>query len=303
VPARTDRRLVTAELDQLPAAAVPLALADLHRGLGVGGHMRVLLPAGPLDARAVVTGAGFDVVTVSDGGRWVDAVRAPSLPDYVGPRMRILMVGLNPSVYAADAGVGFARPGNRFWPAMAAAGLATRDRDPRHLVDVDGIGMTDLVKRATPGVRDLDAEEFRTGLERVERLIEWLEPGVVCVLGVTGWRHAIDRRASLGWQPRSIGGRPVYVMPNPSGANAHARLGDLVAHLRVLHAGPEMGARPATGDQRPPGTADATPPDLDAPAGVGQALDVATGEEDLTSVGRAVHVQHHAGSTIRGMVV
>jgi TDG/mug DNA glycosylase family protein len=295
--------VVTAELDRLPAADVPLALAGLHRELGVGAHVRLRLPESPLDVTSMVIGGGFDVVTVSDDGWSADAIRARTLPDYVGPGMRILMVGLNPSVYAADAGVGFARPGNRFWPAMARAGLTTVDRDPRHLLDVEAIGMTDLVKRASQGAGELGAEELRTGFERVVRLVEWLEPGVVCVLGVTGWRHAVDRRASLGWQCRRIGDRPVYVMPNPSGANAHARVEDLVAHLRALDSIAEIRTGPTTGDQRAPRTAHAPPLDLDAPGGVGQALDVATGEEDLTSMGRAVHVQHHAVPTIRETVM
>ena len=83
-----------------------------------------------------IVGAGFDVdECVARRGR-VDprrsSTRARTLPDFVGPGMRLLVCGLNPSVYAADAGVGFARPGNRFWPAALAAGLVTRDRDPRH---------------------------------------------------------------------------------------------------------------------------------------------------------------------------
>ena len=86
------------------------------------------------------------------GEEWidVDATRARTLPDTVGPGMRLLLVGLNPSEYAADAGAGFARPGNRFWPAALAAGLVTRTHDPFHALRVDGVGMTDLVKRATP---------------------------------------------------------------------------------------------------------------------------------------------------------
>jgi TDG/mug DNA glycosylase family protein len=222
---------------------VPLALADLHRTLAVGRHVTVRLsrqwlprasvPISPID---VVTGAGFDVLASSGERSSITAVRARTLPDYVGKRMRMLVVGLNPSLYAADAGVGFARPGNRFWPAMRDAGLATCDRDPRHLLGVDRVGMTDLVKRATRGAAELAPAEYEAGLPRLERLIAWLEPGVVAVLGVTGWRHAVDHHAALGWQPSAIGGRPVYVMPNPSGANAHARPADLVRHLRVLAA-------------------------------------------------------------------
>jgi TDG/mug DNA glycosylase family protein len=100
--------------------------------------------------------------------------RARTLPDFVGPELRVLMVGLNPSEYAADAGVGFARPGNRFWPAALAAGLVSRDRDPRHALRHHHVGMTDLVKRATPGAATLRRAEYRDGLARVGRLVAWL---------------------------------------------------------------------------------------------------------------------------------
>ena len=150
--------------------------------------------------------------------------------------MRILVCGLNPSVYAADRGVGFARPGNRFWPAALAAGIVSRDRDPTHALTHHGIGMTDLVKRATPRADALTREEFRDGAARLTRLVEWLRPGVVCFLGLSGWRAAIERRASAGEQPDGLGGVPAYVMPNPSGINAHASLDDLVAHLRAAAA-------------------------------------------------------------------
>ena len=84
----------------------------------------------------------------------------------MGPSLRVLVVGLNPSVYAAERGVGFARPGNRFWPAAIAAGLVTSDRDPWAAFDA-GVGFTDLVKRATPRADELSAAEYRAGAERV----------------------------------------------------------------------------------------------------------------------------------------
>ncbi len=158
--------------------------------------------------------------------------RERTLADTVGPGMRLLLVGLNPSEYAADAGVGFARPGNRAWPALLASGLATVDRDPVALLHRGRVGMSDLVKRATPRADQLDRDEFISGLERLDRLCEWLQPGAVCVLGVTGWRQATgDRAAALGLQERRLGGRPVHVAPNPSGLNAHTSADDLVGHL------------------------------------------------------------------------
>jgi TDG/mug DNA glycosylase family protein len=141
-------------------------------------------------------------------------------------------------VYSADVGSGFARPGNRFWPAALAAGIVTRTHDPFHALRVDGIGMTDLVKRATPSAKELTRAEFALGAARLERLVRWLEPGAVCFVGLTGYRAALDRKAVAGWQDAPFAGRPAYVMPNPSGINAHASPGDLAEHLRTAAATP-----------------------------------------------------------------
>ena len=130
----------------------------------------------------------------------LEAERLRTLPDFVAPGLRLFVVGLNPSLYSADAGVGFARPGNRFWPAALAAGIVTADRDPWHAVTVDRVGMTDLVKRATVGAAELTTAEYRAGLARVERLAAWLRPGAVCFLGLAGWRAAADRKAVSGVQ-------------------------------------------------------------------------------------------------------
>jgi TDG/mug DNA glycosylase family protein len=240
----------------LAATHVPLALAEAHRAIALGGALHVQVtsdrkqenlddrfpgrhfewwPAARL--RDAIEGGGFTIdAFVDDGEEWIDveATRARMLPDTVGPGMRVLLVGLNPSEYAADAGVGFARPGNRFWPAAVAAGLVTKTHDPFHLLRVDGIGMTDLVKRATPRADQLSADEFRVGAARVERLVEWLQPGAVCFVGLTGYRAAVDRKAKTGWQSTAFGGRPAYVMPNPSGLNAHATPAILADHFRAL---------------------------------------------------------------------
>jgi TDG/mug DNA glycosylase family protein len=148
--------------------------------------------------------------------------------------MRILLVGLNPSPYAADVGVGFARPGNRFWPAMLAAGMVDHARDPRRLLVEHHIGMTDLVKRTTARASELDDVEFREGHARVTTLVNWLRPIVVCFVGLGGWRVATDRRAVAGRQPQPMGSAIVYVMPNPSGLNAHATVDSLADHFREV---------------------------------------------------------------------
>jgi TDG/mug DNA glycosylase family protein len=147
--------------------------------------------------------------------------------------MRLLMCGLNPSLYAADAGVGFARPGNRFWPATLAAGIVSTDRSPDRALADHGVGMTDLVKRATVAAAELTADEYRAGLERVRRLVAWLRPGAVCFIGLAGWRAAVDRRAVAGVQPADLGGVPVYVMPSTSGLNARVPAAELADHLRA----------------------------------------------------------------------
>jgi TDG/mug DNA glycosylase family protein len=96
--------------------------------------------------------------------------------------------------------------------------------------------MTDLVKRATVGADQLTADEYRAGAERVRRLVEWLQPRAVCFVGLAGWRAAIDRKAVAGVQPDGFGGRPAYLMPNPSGLNAHATPAILADHLRAAAA-------------------------------------------------------------------
>lgn len=221
-----------------PAEGLPLRLADRHRELAVGDRLRLVASSwDPAHLRRVVEGAGFaveELVDGGDGGIELVATRLRTLPDTVGAGMRVLLVGLNPSLFSADAGAGFARPGNRFWPAALASGLVTRDRDTRHALTAHGVGMTDLVKRATARADELTPSEYRSGAERVKALVEWLAPGCVCFVGLSGYRVAIDRAATTGWQSAPFGGRPTYVMPNPSGINAHATPAVLAEHLRAL---------------------------------------------------------------------
>lgn len=203
---------------------VPARLATLHGITPVGSNVELERPRSYTDQRwaDVVCGAGF---TTSGERLW-------TLSDSVSPRMRLLICGLNPSPASADGAVAFARPGNRFWPAMLAAGLAEVDRDPAALLRDHRIGMTDLVKRTTRRADELAPAEFSDGLSRVERLVEWLEPAALCFVGLVGWRIAVDKRAKPGWQERLIGGRPAYVMPSTSGLNASSQLPDLAEHLR-----------------------------------------------------------------------
>jgi len=235
---------------------LPWALMQLHRALQVGAPAAFTMRHGnhegaidddefegrlfaewePEPLRDVLVGAGFSVDELSyTGGEWINvhAKRARTLPDFVDAGMRVLLCGLNPSEYAADAGVGFARPGNRFWPAALAAGLVSRDRDPIHALVAHRVGMTDLCKRATARAVELSKDEYLAGMQRVERLVRWLRPGAVCFVGLAGWRVAVDRKAVAGEQPEGLGGVSAYVMPNPSGLNAKTSLDDFAAHLRA----------------------------------------------------------------------
>ncbi len=238
--------------------SLPLALADLHRSVAVEAPVDIQVLAGdyegaalegddvggrffcawnPRELEDVVVGAGFEVDDVAVPAKG-DVVRlrgrrARTLADTVGPDMRLLVVGLNPSLYAADFGVGYARPGNRFWPAAIEAGIVTRDRDPWHALRAHGVGMTDLVKRATPGAAEIAPDEYRVGMKRVERLARWLAPKAICMVGLSGWRAALGSSARVGVQERKVAGRPVYVMPSTSGANARIGLAELTKHLRA----------------------------------------------------------------------
>lgn len=243
----------TLDLTRAPPARadVPLELARVHWRTTPGQRVLVRALAGSeepgwprADLVDVVVGGGFVVVDVEadgskvhgggggDGGRLlVTATRARSLPDTVGPGMRLLVCGLNPSEYAADRGVGYARPGNRFWSAALEAGLVTRSHDPLHALEAHGVGMTDLVKRATPRASLLGDDEFRAGAARAERLVRRMQPRAVCFVGLSGWRAAVDGRAVAGLQPQPFAGRPAYVMPSTSGLNAHASRAELVHHM------------------------------------------------------------------------
>jgi TDG/mug DNA glycosylase family protein len=232
----------------VPRSRLPLALARLHDAMRVGAPlwMTLAVPSAdddfpgrlferwePADARRLLTGAGFSVerAEVEGDSPRLGGVRLRTLPDIVGPDMRVLVCGLNPSPYSADRGFGFARPGNRFWPAALAAGLVTRDRDPWHALAVDRVGFTDLVKRATPRAGELTADEYREGVARVTWLVGLLRPAAVCMVGLSGWRAAVDRHAVAGPQAERLGGAPVYLMPNTSGVNGHASIADLTRHL------------------------------------------------------------------------
>ncbi|WP_409014915.1 G/U mismatch-specific DNA glycosylase [Archangium sp.] len=159
------------------------------------------------------------------------------MPDLIAPGLRVLFCGINPSVYSAVVGYHFARPGNRFWPALHASGFTRRllaPHEQRELLAL-GCGITNVVDRATVSADMLADEELAEGGRRLERKVRRYRPQVLAVLGMGAWRTAFGhRRASLGPQPQSLGGARVWVLPNPSGLNAHYLPGDLARLFREL---------------------------------------------------------------------
>jgi TDG/mug DNA glycosylase family protein len=185
------------------------------------------------------------------------------VPDLVGPGVRLLVVGINPSLWSAATGAHFAHPGNRFMPALLEAGILTRsiergrswtadERD--HLVE-RGIGITNLVARATARADELTADELEAGAHRLRRLVRGVRPRVVAIAGITAYRAAFgDRRATVGEQPGGLEGAALWVVPNPSGLNAHETVATLAAAYRdaATAAGIEVSG-PAAGRSDAPG--------------------------------------------------
>jgi TDG/mug DNA glycosylase family protein len=149
----------------------------------------------------------------------------------IAPGLDVLFCGINPSLISAERGHHFARPGNRFWPALHGSGFTPRllspDEDgelPRY-----GLGITNLVDRPTRAADELSTTELRAGLRALGELAERYEPAVIAVVGVTAYRIAHSRpKAGLGLQLETMGGCPTWVLPNPSGLNAHYQLPDLI---------------------------------------------------------------------------
>jgi TDG/mug DNA glycosylase family protein len=144
--------------------------------------------------------------------------------DVIAPHLRVLFCGINPGLYSAWSGHHFARPGNRFWPTLHAAGFTKRRLAPaeeRELLAY-GYGITNIASRATATAAELSADELVAGGERLLRKLEQYRPAVLAVLGITAYRVAFDRpHAKLGRQPEGLGPSLLWVLPNPSGLNAH----------------------------------------------------------------------------------
>jgi TDG/mug DNA glycosylase family protein len=154
-----------------------------------------------------------------------------------------LIVGINPGLRSAETGHHFARPGNRFWPALFASGITPRllRPDEQDQLPALGVGITNLVPRPSATAAEVTAEELRVGAERLAALAATHRPRVVAVLGLTAYRVAFGRpRAVAGPQPEAIAGAQLWVLPNPSGLNAHAKPADHAAGLRAVAAAAKL---------------------------------------------------------------
>ncbi|MGA5413501.1 G/U mismatch-specific DNA glycosylase [Streptomyces pseudogriseolus] len=154
----------------------------------------------------------------------LEAARDRLVPDVVADGLRVLFCGINPGLMTAATGHHFARPGNRFWPALHRSGFIPRLLAPseQHELLSYGLGITNVVARATARADELTAEEYRQGGRELAVKVARLRPRWLAVLGVTAYRAAFDdRKAAVGPQVRTIGSSRVWVLPNPSGLNAH----------------------------------------------------------------------------------
>jgi TDG/mug DNA glycosylase family protein len=160
-----------------------------------------------------------------------------TVPDVIARNLSVLFCGINPGLYSAYSGHHFARPGNRFWPALHAGGFTPRLFQPseeRQLLAL-GYGITNVVERASAAADELSVAELTAGGNRLRARVRRFKPRCLAVLGVGAYRVAFDRpRAVLGLQPEGIGETKVWVLPNPSGLNAHYRAADLAKLFREL---------------------------------------------------------------------
>jgi double-stranded uracil-DNA glycosylase len=167
----------------------------------------------------------------------VAAAVGSTVPDVLAPDLRVLFCGINPGLYSAATGHHFARPGNRFWKALAGAGLTDRLLAPHEEAELlaAGIGITNLVARATATAAELSGEELRAGAEALAAKAARWRPAWVAFVGLGAYRTAFGRpRAAVGPQPETAGPARVWLLPNPSGLQAHYQLPELVAAFGAL---------------------------------------------------------------------
>ncbi|MFF2554804.1 G/U mismatch-specific DNA glycosylase [Nocardia sp. NPDC058058] len=165
------------------------------------------------------------------------AAQDKTLPDVIGPGLRVLFCGINPGLWSAATGHHFARPGNRFWPALHRSGFTPRQLRPDEQCELLelGLGVTNVVARTTAKADELTADELRTGGRALVDRVERHQPLVLAVLGIGAYRTAFGHpRTTIGPQAERIGDTAVWVLPNPSGLNAHYTLDALASEFRTL---------------------------------------------------------------------
>jgi len=176
---------------------------------------------------------------VSPSKAELEAARGRTIPDVLGPDLDVVFVGINPGLWSGAVGHHFARPGNRFWKALHGSGFTERLVSP--LEDATllewNLGLTNLVGRTTATAAELTADEIRRGAKRLEERLAPLRPRFVAVLGIGAYRTGFARRdAALGRQDEAFGEALLWVLPNPSGLNAHHQLDELTQRFRTLRA-------------------------------------------------------------------
>jgi TDG/mug DNA glycosylase family protein len=167
----------------------------------------------------------------------IAAAAGRTVPDLIRPGLNVLFCGINPGLYSGATRHHFARPGNRFWPALHRAGFTPRLINPweEHLLLDEGLGITNLVARATATAAELRKEELQAGRKRLEKKVARYSPAWVAVVGIGAYRTAFERpKARIGPQPELIRNSRLWVLPNPSGLNANHQLADLTRTFRAL---------------------------------------------------------------------
>jgi double-stranded uracil-DNA glycosylase len=167
----------------------------------------------------------------------LQAAHGKTLPDVIAPDLRVLFCGINPGLYTAAIGHHFGRPGNRFWPTLFAAGFTPRLLSPfdEHELLPLGYGITNVVDRATAAADELTSEDYLQGGKRLVAKVRRYEPEVLAILGVGAYRVAFGRKtATVGKQAERIGTTELWVLPNPSGLNAHFQKPEMAKVFRAL---------------------------------------------------------------------
>lgn len=160
-----------------------------------------------------------------------------TLPDVIAPGLAVLFSGINPGLYSAATGHHFARPGNRFWPTLHRSGFTPRQLHPSEQQELlnYGLGITNVVPRTTARADELTREELHAGGQRLTALVERYAPTFLAIAGISAYRTAFNRpKAKMGLQPETIGQTHLWVLPNPSGLNAHYQADALAAAFAEL---------------------------------------------------------------------